>query len=502
MKMLVSYEIGFSSPVKTYAGGLGILAGDILKAAADLKYPLVGLSFAYPAGYVRHELQDGKIVCLPEQYDISKHCKLFDTLTINTKAGQFELKIWKHESPQVYLIETELAQRVYIHDSDRQRLLSEIVLGKAAVELGERLGVEMYHLNESSTVFTALELHKRLGESAKNRLVFTTHTPLKHGHESWPTQLLQELYELPAELAQGEQTVLSELGTKLCKSVNAVSRMHQQVTHKMFPEWDIGYVTNGVHIPSWMHPDMMGLVKKICPDFGQQSEYSELELDMPDFLAVRKKTKQELVELINQQAIKKNKFSPDSILFGMARRMTPYKQLSLPLQFQSLLESGKDIQIVYAGRAHPADTAGIAIMENIIDKINNSKLKIALFPYYSIKLAQKMLAGSDVWLSIPAEKKEACGTSWMKAMINGTPVLNTGAGGIPEAVFDGYNGFIIPTGHKEEQGKQIAKEMAELSWLHHHEPNKFFDKGRMALKSAEFVSARRMVREYISLYEK
>ena len=445
MKVLtVTMEAALGNDIHTYAGGLGVLVGDKLRAARDMHKYVDVVTFSYPEGYVRNEVHDGKVVPMTDPYDPHREFKSEGEWEIKTKFGEAGVEILR--GPNSWLVHTGLAPRLYV-DTPEQRLKKEILLGKAAARIFAEGGYDVLHVEESQCAFAALEL-KRV--SPNSRVVFTTHTPLPHGHEVWENGVVGRLYSSLGKID------MTKLALDNCDFVNCVSKMQREIMNPHL-QGRAEYITNGVH-KSWIHPN-------------------------------RGRAKKELIREINGSSYHAKEFD-ESFTIGIARRFASYKRMDLVLRQLKELEK-IPVQVVFSGVAHPGDAEGIKTIEKVLDTANRTEnVKVAYFPDYDMELAKKMIAGSDAWLNVPVEGKEASGTSWMKAMVNGTLLISTVSGSVPEFA-DESNALLIPKGSDDEQAKSLVQLIARAS-----EGDSEMSKNARAL--APELSARRMMKEYFS----
>ena len=449
--LTVSMEAAVENNAHTYSGGLGVLVGDKIRAAQDMKKPVDVITFSYPEGYVRNRVVDGKIIAETNPYEPEKMFREWDTFTLKTGFGDVSIKILQGKNS--WFIHTDLANRLYVEDGGEHRLKKEIIIGKVAEKLFLQEGFDVLHVEESQCAFAGLELKKA---SPKSRVVFTTHTPLPHGHETWDSEIVKKLYSPLGKLN------MTKLALDSCDFVNCVSKMQRDIMNPFLQE-RAKFITNGVH-KSWKHA------------------------------GGKRKAKQELLKAVKNQAFHTKDFD-DSFTIGIARRFTSYKRMDLVFsEFDKLEELAKHtpIQIVFAGVAHPSDTEGIKTIERVLETAATAKhVRIAYFPNYDMDLARKMIAGSDAWMNVPVEGQEASGTSWMKAMMNGTILISTVSGSVPEFA-DAGNALLIPPGSAKEQGLSLFNLIKRAAQEDTHEMSK------AAIAVSDKVSAKRMMEEYFS----
>jgi len=469
--VFVSMEIHLRG-LPTYAGGLGLLAGDLLHSAADLGYPMIGVTLLHDRGYVWHELKNGEVVSHDEPYDpLDYHERVDLKLRVHLESGTIVLNVWRHvirgrkgEVP-VYLLDSRtsenppelrgLTSRVYIEASEEERVLKELILGLGALELAEKLGVTVkkFHVNESHGGFLAIELLKRRGraELVKPRLVFTTHTPLPHGHEEHPYGLVERHYDVPVEVKSmsPDKLRLTLVLVKLAGYYNCVSQKFHVVHRALFPGFEPDYITNGVHHVRWVEGRVAALYDKWLRGWREDPSRLVYASSIPpeEISRIKLECKRGLVEYINSRAHVNKDFEVGGFIASARRRITGYKRMTLILRRQELVEElGRryDLQIIFSGTVHPRDASGREELKRIVDALSTfAHARVAFLGRRGESLERLLAAGSDLWLHTPRPPFEACGTSWMRAAINLTPSLASRDGGILEGVVDGHNGWLF-----------------------------------------------------------
>lgn len=482
--LLASMEAGLESDIPTYAGGLGVLVGDKIRAARDMKQQVDVLTFSYPLGYVRHRIVDGKVAVEPFQYSPHQKFKTHGEMHLKTKFGNVLVQLLRGEN--AWILHTDLAKNLYIERTPEERLKKEVVLGMVAARLAVEKDYDVLHMEESHTAFAGELLRKR---GSKRRIVFTTHTPLPHGHEVWASGAINKLYGGRRRIS------MTQLALRNADYTNCVSRMQWQI---MNPHLDhkADYITNGVHM-SWLHPAILKALRKNVGDVTKNPVKFTYARALPagDFREAKAKAKEELAREVNDWAWRNRDFD-GAFTVGIGRRFTSYKRLDMVVRFREELDrlaAEKPLQIVFAGVAHPLDTEGRGMIENVIRVGQSAKnLRIAYFPCYTMDLARKMIAGSDLWLNIPYEEREASGTSWMKAMMNGTVLVSTRSGSVPEYA-DDTNALLINKGSDEEQARALLEHIRNAS-----RDKKLWKTGVKAIASSAPLTAHRMMREYFA----
>lgn len=481
----VSMEIALENDIKTYAGGLGVLAGDLLRSAAELKFPMIGISLFNPKGYLKQKMNFfGQQVTRPEtDFNYKKLKKLNITSEILIGKEKVKIGVWQYciKSKSgfdvlIYFVDTNIegnskeARNICgrLYGADRiQRLKQEIVLGRGGVRIIQALGynnISKIHLNEGHGSLAGLELlvkskqknfRSKLKE-VKNICVFTTHTSIPNSQEVFPiSDFLKYQRDFPQEML-GEKEITKEnhinftgLGFYFSSYVNAVSKKHQEVVRMLYPEFKVQSNTNGVNSIFWTADEFKKLYDKYIPNWRKDN--SKLirvnKINLKEIDVAHRKVKQKLIDYVyaqNQVKLKENIFT-----IGYARRVTSYKRPTLLLSsLETLLkinnEVGK-IQIIYSGKAYPSDIEGQKMLKLILSSAKKLKGKISLvfLENYDLDKAKLLVSGVDLWLNTPLPFNEASGTSGMKAAHNGVPQLSTLDGWWLEGYKEAKTGWAI-----------------------------------------------------------
>ena len=452
-----SAEVGVNEDIKTYSGGLGILAGGTIKAMADLGVPFCAITLLYKFGYFKQKIENDLQVELKDEWDYEK--LLEDTgkqVKVNISGVDVLVKIWKYEvqgvkghKVPIFFLDTnvdsnpdwavELTNHLYVGD----RLSQEIVLGmggfRALDVLGINKSIEKYHMNEGHSSFLTLELYKRLGETVgwddglvKDKCVFTTHTPIAAGHDRFSYEEVYNKLEgeeglIPLhirKLAGDDELNTTKLAMSFSSFVNGVSRKHGEVTTKMFPSYTIDYVTNGVHASSWVSIYLGEVYDKYISGWREDSCKLKEVFKIPnsEIFKGHNLAKKELIKFVNDNNVTGAKLRDDVLTIGFARRFIAYKDAELIFQnVNNLKRLGKKVQFIFAGKSHKNDGLGKDIMRRIIQRAKelNEFVSIAFIENYSFNVGKKLVAGCDLWLNTPIPFNEASGTSGMKAAVNG-----------------------------------------------------------------------------------
>lgn len=591
-----SAEYGLHHSLPFYAGGLGFLAGDYMKECSDLRVPLVAVGFMYPEGYVRQQMrEDGWQDSMDENLDrdaasISRVLNE-DDKQIVVKVPLIEppiyVAVWRVAVGRVplYLMDTDieindpwdrrLLAHLYTGDIE-QRLRQEILLGIGGSQVLDTLGIRhsVLHLNEGHAAFALLErIRERVQEGmsydeaahqVRSTSIFTTHTPVPAGHDVFPFELIEKYFRSYWPALGLDRDAFLQLGIhpkepnsgfnmtafalRMSAYRNGVSKRHAEVARRMWqslwPELPedkvpIDFVTNGVHVPTWIEPKMELLFNKyLGPNWLEDHENPivwELIAEIPDeeLWKTHYWLKIKLIDAIRErirQRWARDHVSPSivraggtlldhSVLtLGFARRFATYKRTDLIFydleRLKKLLnDRWRPIQIIFAGKAHPADDPGKRILQRIFNAARDPEMagRIAFVEDYGEQLAQYMVHGVDVWLNNPLPPMEACGTSGMKATLNGVPHLSILDGWWMEG-FDGKNGWAF--GQEDVSGSRDQADAEAIYGILENEviplyytvsddgiPHGWVKLMKEAIKTAAPIfSARRMVKEYVKKF--
>jgi len=463
-----SMEIGLENDIPTYSGGLGVLAGDTIRSAADLDLPMVAVTLLCRKGYFRQEIdQAGHQIEHPVEWKPEKYMKLLpERVSVDIEGRSVEVQAWLYEVRSitggvipVYLLDTDIPgngdgdRRITDHlygGDDRYRLKQEIVLGIGGMRFLEELGlygIRKYHMNEGHASLLTLEILKRFKKDIEDvwveRLVwnadyvrefcvFTTHTPVEAGHDKFPYSLVSEVMGevIPLDVLKkfaGEDNMnMTLLALNLSDYVNGVAKKHGEVSQNMFPGYEINAITNGVHSYTWTSPPFRKLYDQYLPGWANEPELFVRVGKIPDdkLWSAHQKAKRSLLALVKK--LTGVTMKPDILTIGFARRATAYKRADLLFSdLERLRRVGRGrLQVIYAGKAHPRDGEGKHMMERIHAAARElgADIPVVYLPGYNMDMGLKLTSGVDVWLNNPLRPREASGTSGMKAAHNG--VLN------------------------------------------------------------------------------
>ena len=527
-----SAEFGLHESLPIYSGGLGVLAGDHIKSASDLGVPLIGIGLFYGQGYFLQRLdQSGwqqeeylqtDVNQLPMQPAIGRNGEPV-VVEIATRSGVLRAKVWQVKVGRCDLLlldsnvagnapeDLELTSRLYGGDG-RTRIRQELLLGVGGFRALKAMGISpgALHLNEGHSGFAVFEaIRNRMQEEGVDfntasshiprEVIFTTHTPVPAGHDRFNADLIEEhLGRIREDLKisqdtlmgfgredpsnRHEQFCMTVLGLKLSRRANAVSSLHGEVSRSMWKSLfpgktedgvPIGHITNGVHVPSWLAPQMCRLYDRHLGvgwqnHSGKAETWADIEkVDDGELWETHLSLKSQLLDFVRsrawEQAKRRNEpdenlnrlikvLSPDALTIGFARRFATYKRANLILADMQRLagmvnDPKRPVQFLFAGKAHPHDEPGKVVLQQIAQMMRDTDIgeKFVFIEDYDINVGRHLVQGVDVWLNNPRRPLEASGTSGQKVVLNGGLNLSVLDGWWAEA-YDGLNGFAIGTG--------------------------------------------------------
>ena len=535
-------EIGLWSELHTYSGGLGVLAGDHVKSAADAGIPLVGVTLLYHQGYARQHIDDAGIQTetFPE-VDMNRLLSKTDiVLELELDGKPLFAYVWMAEvlgqsghMVPVYFMDTrhpenatehqDLSSRLYGGD-DGVRIRQEYVLGVGGVQLFDHLEVELsgLHLNEGHCTFAMLELLKRgwSREQLAQRSLFTTHTPVPAGHDRFDWSLVEdvigdllptdaiELVRSAGDPEHGTRCSMSHLAVSLSTSVNAVSKLNADVAMTMFDQ-NIQPITNGVHHITWTSPVMASLFDKHLADWRIQPESISNADTLPtkDLREARSNARNQLHDYV-QSTTGVELFS-DRLTIGFARRFATYKRANLvfkDLERLRAIGAGK-IQFVFSGKAHPRDQGGKQLIRDIFESAHQiaDEIPVAFIENYDMHTGLMMTSGVDIWLNNPIRPMEASGTSGMKAAMNGVPNCSILDGWWPEACLHGVNGWAIGNAEDDRNDDRDAENIYNVLQhdvipLWEQEGDGWAEMMKASIAASAGFTGQRMIQDYLEFY--
>ncbi len=540
----------------TYSGGLGVLAGDTLKAAADLEVPMVGVTLVHRKGYFHQELAaDGSQIELESPWQPEAHLEPLDARTTITVEGRpVVIAAWRYrvkgvtgaEVPVLFLDtglpenapeDQEITDHLYGRD-ERYRLCQEAVLGIGGVRLLQGLGytVEVYHMNEGhAALLTLALLANETGmrgitgalpedmEAVRRQCVFTTHTPVPAGHDQFPLDLVREVLgpDIVEALARTECCRLDTLNMtllalRLSRYINGVSARHGEVSEGLFPSYPIESITNGVHPATWVAAPIADLFDRHIPQWRVDSNYLRNAGLIPlDLVAkAHADAKADMIAEVERRTAVL--FDPAVFTLCFARRATPYKRASLLFsdtdRLRKIAQVSGPVQVVYSGKAHPKDYDGKEMIRTVIQTASqlDGGVQVVYLEDYDMALGKTLCAGVDLWLNTPLKPHEASGTSGMKAALNGVPSLSVLDGWWIEGHVEGVTGWSIgelgdPVSNPDEANQEHEEAAALYSKLeqlilpmYYHHPQEYQQvmRSAIALNGAVF-NTQRMVQQYV-----
>lgn len=545
-----SMEVGLESDLPTYSGGLGVLAGDTLRAAADLGVPMVGVSLAHRKGYFRQRLDTGgnqseepaawepesRLEAMPHRVTVS-----IEGRAVVVRAWRYLVRGLSGVVP-VYLLDTDLdgnskldrqlTDHLYGGDQ-RYRLCQEVVLGVGGTEFLRAAGhdrLTTYHMNEGHAALLTLgllaedacgqlpaQVSDAAREAVRRRCVFTTHTPVPAGHDQFSADLVRSvLGELAASLLLNSDgrvdDVLNMTGLALTFSryVNGVAMRHGEISRGMFPDYPINSITNGVHAATWVADPVRALFDRHFPEWRRDNLYLRYAIGLPpgEVLAAHAECKRELLAEVERRT--GTRLDPNALTLGFARRAAAYKRADLLFtdadRLRRIARTAGPLQVVFAGKAHPRDEGGKAQICRVFEAAAALKgdVTVAYLEDYDMALARQLCAGADVWLNTPLKPQEASGTSGMKAALNGVPSLSILDGWWVEGCLEGVTGWAIgedggKPGDPEREADDLSAKLEHVvAPLFYLRPLQFAEVMRAAIAiNGSYYNAQRMIAQYL-----
>ena len=540
-----SMEVAMDERMPTYSGGLGVLAGDMLRSCADLSVPIVGVTLLYREGSFTQRLNDDGVQSeTPERWrPEALLVELPVRVSVEVEGRTVAIRVWRHEIigssgyvVPVLLLDSDVAENSPEHRAltnvlyggdAKYRLSQEVVLGFGGVRALRAAGydgVRAFHLNEGHASFAAVELFREASGDSSDRLkavrercIFTTHTPVPAGHDRFDYDLVRRVVGDvidPATLRSlggVEQLNMTLLASNTSHFVNGVARRHQQVAEQLFPGRDIRHVTNGVHSVTWTCDAFRRLFDEHIPEWRDDPAMLRKALSVPPatIWTAHEEAKASLFSVVRDRT--GIALDPARLTIGFARRSAAYKRADLVFaDRQRLLRLGKGrLQFVFAGKAHPADEAGKALIQHVVrvGKEFGTDIPVVYLADYDAALAQTIVAGVDLWINTPLRPLEASGTSGMKAAHNGVPSLSILDGWWLEGCVEGVTGWSIGTEEVAPVDRALTEDATSLYEKLEREvlPIFFTDRDRwiatmkhaIAL-NASYFNTHRVVQQYVT----
>ncbi len=483
-------EIGLDADIPTYSGGLGVLAGDTIRSAADLKVPMVAVTLLHRKGYFYQRLDpDGRQHEEPAAWVMGDFLtELSHRVAVTVDGRTVAVRCWKYDVigvggflVPVYFLDTDLPENstwdrtltdVLYGGDQYYRLCQEVILGIGGVRMLRALGHDQltrFHMNEGHASLLTIELLdeevRRAGrtaithddiEAVRAQCLFTTHTPVTTGHDQFPLDLVGRVlsrHDIFVELQEvfccGGMLNMTYLALNLSHYVNGVTKKHGEVSRLMFAGYIIDSITNGVHAVTWTSEPFQRLYDRYIPGWRQDNLSLRYALSIPtdEIWHAHTQAKHRLIQYVNRET--NAGMDVDVLTLGFARRATTYKRADLLLadldRLRGIASRTPGLQVVYAGKAHPQDQGGKELITRIYAAKEQLKsdVHITYLQNYDIEVAKLLTAGVDVWLNTPQPPLEASGTSGMKAALNGVPSFSVLDGWWIEGCIEGITGWAI-----------------------------------------------------------
>jgi starch phosphorylase len=546
-----SMEIALAEDIPTYSGGLGILAGDTLRSAADLGVPMVALTLVYRKGYFRQYLDGaGNQFEEPQQWS-PEHLleEVRDRVNVLVEGRPVSIRAWKYtirgvsgDTVPVYLLDTDLPENssydrtltesLYGGD-ERYRLCQELVLGEGGFHMLRKIGhteVQSYHMNEGHSALLALSLlERRLDQSFAGRVkeldiegirrmcIFTTHTPVPAGHDRFSRKLAEEVLgeERITLLDQsdawhGEYLNMTYLALRFSGYVNGVAMRHGEVSRGMFPTYAISAITNGVHATTWTSPSFAKLFDRYIMGWRTDNNYLRYAISIPldEIRQAHLSSKKELFREIREK--RGVELNPEVLTIGFARRASTYKRADFLFQdlerLKHIAHELGPLQLVYGGKAHPHDSGGKDLIRRVFGGTNavSDTIRSAYVENYDMKWGRLLTSGVDLWLNNPMRPQEASGTSGMKAALNGVPSFSVVDGWWIEGHIEGVTGWAIGSSDiAEDLSSEVSalydKLEREIVPMFYGRPNRYLEVMRSAIAlNGSFFNTQRMLQQYVA----
>jgi starch phosphorylase len=541
-----SMEIAINRSMPTYSGGLGVLAGDTLRSAADLGIPLVAFTLLHRKGYFKQHLDSAGTQTEEVQLwnpadfcteEAARATVVVEERTVTIRAWRYDMVGRAGHIVPIYLLDTDLdgnsgwdrglTDHLYGGDTN-YRLQQEIVLGMGGVRMANALGlhVNVYHMNEGhAALLTLALLESQMGggplgaatdtdlQVVRNKCVFTTHTPVPAGHDRFSTE--QTIRILGGERTSRLQKLncfkdgllnMTLLALRFSRYANGVAMQHGKVSREMFPEFTIDSITNGVHAPTWVSEPVQRMLDDHISNWRRDNLFLRNAIDLPlsAMRTAHARAKEELLaEVGSRTGLVLN---PGVLTLGFARRVATYKRANLlftdPQRLVRIAEEAGGLQILYAGKSHPQDEPGKQLIREVVEKaraLNNDSLQIVYLENYAWDLGALLTAGVDVWVNTPKRPYEASGTSGMKAALNGVPSLSILDGWWIEGCIEGVTGWAIEDGTTDgdEALSLYHKLETAVVPLYLHSPERWAQLMRTTLAfNGSYFNTNRMVKQY------
>jgi starch phosphorylase len=553
--LLIAYfsmEIALQNEIPTYSGGLGVLAGDTIRAAADLRIPMVGLTLLHRKGYFHQKLDAlGQQTEEPEEWIVEQFLtEMRQRVSVTIEGRTVQLRCWRFEVSgegnfivPVYLLDSDLPENSeydrslthYLYGGDQYyRLCQEVILGIGGIRMLRALeyhDVARFHMNEGHSSLIALELLDEQArranrttvaradiEAVRSQCIFTTHTPVPAGHDKFPLDVVcrvlsrQDILELQDVFSFEGLLNMTYLALNVSHFVNGVAKMHGEVSRRMFTGYKIDDITNGVHGATWISLPFQELFDHYIPGWRQDNFSLRYALSIPrrELWKAHAFTKTLLLQVVKEKT--DVEMTVDALTIGFARRAATYKRADLLFtdleRLRKIAAAAAPFQVIFAGKAHPQDQAGKEVIHQIFagKAALQNDVKIAYLENYDLSIGKVLTSGVDVWLNTPQPPLEASGTSGMKAALNGVPSLSILDGWWIEGCIEGVTGWAIADKNHDTSGEERARDAASLYNkleksvfpLYLEDRSGFIDVMRHAIAlNGSFFNTHRMLQQYV-----
>jgi starch phosphorylase len=545
-----SMEIAVDPRFPTYAGGLGVLAGDTLRSAADFGIPMTGVTLLHRHGYFRQHLDEkGQQTEEPEEWRPEAFLEPVDPVVSLTLDGRMlNVRAWRYliagltgRKVPVYFLDTDLPENppweraltdsLYGGD-ERYRLSQEAVLGIAGVQLLRAVNhrrIRRFHMNEGHSALLALALlEEELGrhdltkaspadmDKVREKCVFTTHTPVPAAFDQFPLDLAKQILGTDrvrlladTQCCPSGNLNMTYLALRCSRYINGVAMHHSEISHGMFPNYPIHSITNGVHAGTWASPPFQDLYDQHIPEWRHDNLYLRyaVGIELNAIQRAHADAKRELLQAIKQAT--GVQLSENVATLGFARRAAEYKRADLLFsdlnRLREIRKSAGPFQVVFGGKAHPRDEAGKSVIRKVFEAAAalRESIPIVYVSNYDMQWARLFAAGVDLWLNTPHRPLEASGTSGMKAALNGVPSLSVRDGWWLEGHFEGVTGWSVgfdegPEQHDVEIASLYDKLQDVILPMFYSQPKAYAQIMRSTIAvNGSFFNTQRMVSQYL-----
>ncbi|MDZ4247498.1 MAG: alpha-glucan family phosphorylase [Dehalococcoidia bacterium] len=546
-----SMEVGLSPEIPTYSGGLGMLAGDTLRAAADMNIPMVGITLLHRKGYFLQRLDAGgnqieaDARWVPEEMlqPLEPRVQVIvGGKTVSVRAWQYTIRGVKGHMVPVYLLDTNLPENDgysrtltdHLYGGDlRYRLCQEVILGLGGVAVLRAMGhndVLAYHMNEGHSALLTLALLEEQSkanqdrnicdddkEAVRRKCVFTTHTPVPAGHDVFSLELAREIVGgkrldtlLCTECCLDQTLNMTNLALSLSRYINGVAMYHGEISRTMYPNYPINSITNGVHSATWTSKPFQDLYDRHMPEWRRDNLYLRYAVSVPldEIRQAHAVAKKDMLDEIQRRT--GIALDPSVMTIGFARRATAYKRADLLFsdmeRLKNIVSRAGPLQVIFGGKAHPRDDGGKEIIKRVFESSGALKevLPVVYLEEYDMGLGKILCSGVDLWLNTPQKPHEASGTSGMKAALNGVPSFSVPDGWWIEGHVEGITGWSIgdswgfnsvSTGESESLYDKLENIIVPMFY---GQPGLFARVMRSAIGlNGSFFNAQRMVSQYL-----